>query len=105
VEEDVDRCAGCFHGINIKLTKAGGLTPARRMIDRARKLGLKVMVGCMTESSVGISAIGQLLPLLDYVDMDGSLLITEAGDVATGVRLDKGKAVFPDENGTGVRLR
>ena len=55
VEEDVPRCAGHFHGINIKLTKCGGLTPARRMIRRARELGLKVMVGCMTESTVGIA--------------------------------------------------
>ena len=74
VESDVDRCAGLFHGINIKLTKAGGLTPARRMIRRARELGLEVMVGCMNESSVGICAIAQLLPLLDYVDMDGAVL-------------------------------
>ena len=64
VEADVDRCGGCFHGINIKLVKCGGLTPARRMIARARQLGLKVMVGCMVESTVGISAIAQLLPLL-----------------------------------------
>jgi len=102
VEEDVQRCAGYFHGINIKLTKAGGLTPARRMIRRARELGLKVMVGCMAESTVGISAIGQLLPLLDYVDMDGATLITK--DVASGVRVEKGRAVFPAENGNGVRL-
>ncbi len=102
IEEDVERCAGHFHGINIKLTKAGGLTPARRMIARGRELGLRIMVGCMTESSVGISAIGQLLPLLDYVDMDGALLI--ARDIASGVRLEKGRAIFPDENGNGVRL-
>jgi len=101
-EEDVPRCAGYFHGINIKLTKAGGLTPARRMIDRARALGLRTMVGCMNESSVGISAIAQLLPLLDFVDMDGSVLI--ARDVATGVRLERGRAVFPDENGNGVQM-
>lgn len=100
--EDVERCAGLFHGINIKLTKAGGLTAARRMIDAARHHGLLVMVGCMSESSVGISAIGQLLPLLDYVDMDGAVLIAE--DIATGVRLEKGRPVFPDENGNGVRL-
>ncbi len=100
VEEDVPRCAGHFHGINIKLTKAGGLTPARRMIRQARELGLKVMVGCMAESTIGISAIGQLLPLLDYVDMDGAILIAE--DIAQGVRLDRGRAVFPPENGTGV---
>lgn len=102
IEEDVPRCAGFFHGINIKLTKAGGLTPARRMIARARELGLRVMVGCMSESTVGISAIAQLLPLLDHVDMDGALLI--ARDIATGVRLEKGRAVFPDENGNGVKL-
>lgn len=102
VEEDVGRCADCFHGINIKLTKAGGLTPARRMIVRARKLGLRVMVGCMNESSIGISAIAQLLPLLDYVDMDGAVLI--ARDIASGVRLEKGRAIFPHENGLGVRL-
>jgi L-Ala-D/L-Glu epimerase len=102
VEEDVPRCAGFFHGINIKLNKTGGLTPARRMIAEARELGLKVMVGCMCESSIGISAIGQLLPTLDYVDMDGAVLI--ARDVASGVRLDKGRAIFPDENGNGVRL-
>lgn len=102
VEEDVERCADCFSGINIKLTKAGGMTPARRMIARARELNLQVMVGCMTESTVGISAIGQLLPLLDHVDMDGAVLI--AKDVATGVHLEKGRAVFPETNGNGVEL-
>ena len=75
VEEDVPRCLGFFHGVNIKLVKCGGMTPARRMIDAARRLGLKVMIGCMTESTVGISAIAQFLPLLDYVDMDGAVLL------------------------------
>jgi L-alanine-DL-glutamate epimerase-like enolase superfamily enzyme len=102
VEKDVARCVGHFHGINIKLTKAGGLTPARRMIAQARELGLRVMVGCMNESTIGISAIAQLLPLLDYVDMDGALLIAE--DVASGVYLDKGWPILPNENGNGVRL-
>lgn len=102
VEEDVPRCAGYFTGINIKLTKAGGLTAGRRMVAEARRLGLKVMVGCMSESSVGISAIGQLLPLLDYVDMDGSLLIAE--DIADGVHLVKGKPVFPDVPGLGITM-
>ncbi len=102
VESDVDRCAGYFRGVNIKLGKCGGLTPARRMIARARQLGLKVMVGCFTESSVGISAIAQLLPLLDYVDMDGALLL--ADDVATGVTIDRGRVVYPQENGCGVEL-
>jgi L-alanine-DL-glutamate epimerase-like enolase superfamily enzyme len=102
VEADVERCSGYFHGINIKLSKAGGMTPARRMIHTARRLGLKVMMGCMTESTVGISAIAQFLPLLDYVDMDGAVLL--AKDSATGVRLERGRAIFPDDNGNGVRL-
>ena len=102
VEADVDQCAGYFHGVNIKLTKCGGLTPARRMIARARELNLRVMVGCMTESSVGISAIAQLLPLLDYADVDGAMLI--ANDPASGVTFEYGKVVYTNENGTGVKL-
>ena len=101
-ESDVDRCAGCFHGVNIKLVKCGGMTPARRMIARARQLDLRVMMGCMTESTVGISAVAQFLPLLDDVDMDGPLLL--ARDTAMGVTFDRGRVVFPDENGCGVRL-
>jgi L-alanine-DL-glutamate epimerase-like enolase superfamily enzyme len=102
VETDVDRCVDHFHGVNIKLMKCGGLTPARRMIDRARELGLTVMVGCMTESSVGISAIAQLLPLLDYVDMDGAVLLSK--DIASGVTIAKGRCIYPNENGNGVVL-
>ncbi|MBN1912179.1 MAG: dipeptide epimerase [Pirellulales bacterium] len=102
VPADVDRCEGHFHGINIKLMKCGGLTPARGMIDRARQLDLKVMIGCMTETTVGISAIAQLLPQLDYVDMDGALLLAE--DVATGVTIDLGRVSYPDVNGNGVRF-
>jgi L-alanine-DL-glutamate epimerase-like enolase superfamily enzyme len=102
VEPDVDRCHGHFHGVNIKLGKCGGLTPARRMIERARQLGMLVMGGCMTESSVGISAIAQLLPLLHYVDIDGALLL--AGDIATGVTFDHGICRFAGEDGCGVRL-
>jgi L-Ala-D/L-Glu epimerase len=101
-EEDVDRCAGRFHGVNIKLVKCGGLAAARRMVTRARELGLSVMAGCMTESTVGISALAQLLPLLDYVDMDGAVLL--AKDIATGVRLERGQCIYPQANGTGVKL-
>lgn len=103
LEEDVEKCKDHFHGINIKLTKCGGLTPARRMIDMGRKYGMKIMVGCMTESSVGISAIAQLLPLLDYVDMDGALLLDY--DVAEGVTIEDGAVTLPDKNGTGVSLK
>jgi L-alanine-DL-glutamate epimerase-like enolase superfamily enzyme len=102
VEADVPRCAGLFHGINIKLVKCGGLTPARRMIAKARELGLTVMVGCMTESSVGISAIAQLLPLLDYVDMDGAVLL--ARDIASGCRVERGICHFSEVPGTGAQL-
>lgn len=100
VESDVEKCANRFHIVNIKLVKCGGVTPARRMIATARKLGMKIMVGCMTESSVGISAIGHLLPLLDCVDMDGAFLLSN--DPADGVRIENGKAIYPDRNGTGV---
>lgn len=102
VEADVTRCAEVFDGVNIKLAKCGGLTPARRMISQARKLGLNVMCGCMTESSVGISAIAHLLPLLDYVDMDGALLISN--DPAQGVQLDQGQVKFTNQPGLGVTL-
>ncbi|RNL90604.1 dipeptide epimerase [Sinomicrobium pectinilyticum] len=103
VESDVEKCKDHFHGVNIKLTKCGGLTPARRMIEKAKSLDLKVMVGCMTESTVGISAIAQLLPQLDYVDMDGAMLLKS--DIATGVIIrDNGKVIFPKEPGSGVVL-
>lgn len=74
-ENDVALCNEHFHGINIKLTKCGGLTPAKRMIEEARQLNLKVMMGCMNETEIGSEAIAQFLPLLDYVDMDGPLLL------------------------------
>ncbi len=103
VEQDVERCSLHYNGINIKLTKCGGLTPARRMIRHARELGLKVMVGCMTESSVGISAIAQLLPQLDYVDMDGALLLKN--DIARGVCITpKALVVYPALGGSGVEM-
>jgi L-alanine-DL-glutamate epimerase-like enolase superfamily enzyme len=102
-EEDVQKCVGSFSGINIKLAKCGGITPALRMITEARKHKMSVMMGCMTESSIGISAIAQLLPLLDYVDMDGTMLI--ANDPADGVYLDKGKPVFANRPGIGAFLK
>lgn len=74
-EKDVALCKDHFHGINIKLTKCGGLTPAKRMIEEAKQLHLSVMMGCMNETEIGTEAISQFLPLLDYVDMDGPLLL------------------------------
>ncbi|MCP4193943.1 MAG: dipeptide epimerase [Planctomycetaceae bacterium] len=100
--EDVARCADRFHGVNIKLVKCGGLTPARRMIREAKQRGLKAMVGCMTESTVGISAIAQLLPLLDYVDMDGAALLSS--DIATGATVVDGHCQTGAGNGTGAQL-
>jgi L-alanine-DL-glutamate epimerase-like enolase superfamily enzyme len=101
-EEDIVKCHNHFHGVNVKLMKCGGITPGRRMVAEAKKLGLKVMVGCMTESTVGISAIAHLLPELDYVDMDGALLLAE--DIASGVTIKNGKTYYPDRTGTGVIL-
>ena len=72
------------------------------MIDKARELDMKVMVGCMNESSIGTAAIAQMLPLLDYVDMDGPLLLAE--DVAEGVKFDNGKVIYSDGYGLGVTV-
>ena len=100
---DVEKCSHYYNGINIKLTKCGGITPALRMIKKGKELGLKVMVGCMTESTVGISAIAQLSPQLDYVDMDGAMLLSK--DIAEGILIkDNGKLVFPKIGGSGITL-
>jgi L-alanine-DL-glutamate epimerase-like enolase superfamily enzyme len=99
--DDLDRCAEVFDGVNIKLVKCGGLTPARQMIGKAKHLGLQTMMGCMVESTIGISAIAQLAPQLDYVDMDGPYLIDKK--VGTGVELERGRIVYPEEGGTGVQ--
>ena len=102
-EADVEKCHLHFHGINIKLTKCSGITPARRMIARAKELDMKVMIGCMNESSVGTAAIAQLAPMLDYVDMDGPLLLAE--DIAEGVEFDKGKILFNGIPGLGINIQ
>jgi len=102
VESDVKKCAGLFHGVNVKLTKCGGLTPGKRMLEEAKSLGMKTMVGCMTESTVGISAIAHLLPLLDYVDMDGGLLLKK--DIAKGITITDGVISYADKNGIGTSL-
>ncbi len=99
-ESDVEKCKDHFHGINIKLTKCSGLTPARRMIRKARELDLKIMVGCMNESTIGSAAIAHLLPFIDHVDMDGPLLLEE--DVATGLGYDFGKIIYSNDPGLGI---
>ena len=99
-EQDVLKCKDHFHGINIKLTKCSGITPARRMIAQARELGMGVMIGCMNESTIGSAAVAHLLPFIDHVDMDGPLLLEE--DVATGIDFDYGKIIYSDKPGLGV---
>ena len=102
IESDVKKCHGLFHAINVKLVKAGGITPGLRMIHEAKSLGMKTMVGCMTESSVGITAIAHIAPLLDYVDMDGAMLL--AKDPARGVTITPEKVEFPKGNGIGAEI-
>ena len=102
LENDVEKCKGFFHGINIKLTKCSGITPAKRMIKKAKELDLKVMIGCMNETTIGTAAIAHLLPLLDFVDMDGPLLLAE--DIASGISYDFGKINYQDGPGLGIKL-
>lgn len=99
-EADVDACHGLFHGINIKLTKCSGITPALRMITRARELNLRIMLGCMNESTIGSAALAQMAPLADFLDMDGPLLLAE--DVATGLNYDFGKVTVDSSPGLGI---
>ena len=101
-EDEVKKCADGFHGINIKLTKCGGITPALRMIKEARALGLKVMMGSMNESTVGSAAVANLLPLLDEVDADGPLLLKE--DVAEGLIYENGIIKLSGGKGLGVKF-
>ena len=99
---DVYRCADVFQGINIKLMKCGGITPALQMIQIAKAKQLSIMAGCMTESTIGISNLTQLAPLLDYMDADGAMLLQN--DIATGVTFTNGKIVYARGNGSGAFL-
>ncbi len=100
---DVSSAAGVFDGINIKLMKCTGLAEARRMIARARELGLKVMLGCMTETSCAVTAAAQLAPLADWADLDGALLIRN--DPFEGMQVVDGRIVLPDRPGIGIVAR
>jgi len=103
-EHDVDKCHGYFHGINIKLTKCSGITPALRMVKRARELDMQVMMGSMNESSIGSAAIANFLPQIDHVDMDGPLLLSE--DLATGLEFNYGEVTLKGKAGLGlIRLK
>jgi L-alanine-DL-glutamate epimerase-like enolase superfamily enzyme len=98
---DIPKLAGAFDGVNVKLDKAGGILEAYRMIQVARSLGLKTMLGCMISSSVSVTAAAHLSPLVDYADLDGNLLI--ANDPFTGVLVEKGKLILPDRPGLGLQ--
>jgi L-alanine-DL-glutamate epimerase-like enolase superfamily enzyme len=98
---DVARCAERAHGINVKLAKSGGIREAVRMAHAARALGLGVMLGCMVESGLGISAGAQIASLCDHVDLDGNLLL--ADDPCPGVELHDGVQLPPSAPGLGVR--
>lgn len=100
---DVPKVAPHFDGINVKVDKAGGLLAAMRMIELARSLGLKVMIGCMVSSSVAVTAAAQLSPLVDYADLDGNLLIKN--DPYEGVLVEQGKLVLPNRPGLGLKAQ
>jgi L-alanine-DL-glutamate epimerase-like enolase superfamily enzyme len=98
--EDIPRVADCVDGINIKLMKCGGILPALKMIHVARAHNLRIMIGCMIESSLAITAAAHLTPLVDYADLDGHLLIDD--DIYDGVKVENGKLVLPERPGLGV---
>jgi L-Ala-D/L-Glu epimerase len=100
--KDIDSCTESFHGINIKLTKCSGITPALDMIAAARKKGLTIMLGCMNESSIGTAAMIHLSPLVDYFDADGPLLLKE--DLATGLVLENHIWQIPVGPGLGIQI-
>jgi L-alanine-DL-glutamate epimerase-like enolase superfamily enzyme len=89
-----------YSGVNIKLMKCGGLDAARNMINIARGLGMKVMIGCMTETSCAVTAAAQLSPLVDWCDLDGNLLISN--DIFDGIKIVEGKVTLPDRPGIGI---
>lgn len=97
---DIPKLAGAFDGINIKLAKCGGIAPALQLIATARAHGLKILLGCMVETSLGIAAALAIAPLVDWIDLDGSLLI--GNDPFVGLRLDGGRLALPEGPGLGV---
>ena len=97
---EIPRLVNAFDGINVKLDKAGGVLEAYRMIQIAKSLGMKTMLGCMISSSVSVTAAAHLSPLVDYADLDGNLLI--ANDPYVGVTVQNGKLMLPDRPGLGL---
>jgi L-alanine-DL-glutamate epimerase-like enolase superfamily enzyme len=101
--DDIPRIVGCVDGINVKLMKCGGLRHALKMIHVARAHNLRIMIGCMIESSLAITAAAHLTPLVDYADLDGALLIDN--DPYDGVTVVDGKLVLPDRPGLGIHTK
>lgn len=101
---DIPPLVGAVDGVNIKLAKCGGLREAIRIVHAARAHGMKVMIGCMIESTLGIAAAIQLTPLVDYVDLDGAALLAEDPFVGPGMEMD-GRLRFNDGAGLGVQSR
>lgn len=97
---DVPKLQGVYTGINIKLMKCTGMREAKQMAELARSLDMKVMLGCMTETSCAISAAAQLGPLVDWADLDGALLI--GNDIFDGMTVENGKCILPDRPGIGI---
>jgi L-Ala-D/L-Glu epimerase len=97
---DVRKAWGVFDGINIKLMKCTGMREAHKMITLARALDMKVMLGCMTETSCAISAAAQLSPLVDWADLDGAVLIKN--DLFDGATIVDGKVTLTEKPGIGV---
>lgn len=98
--KDIKNVAGAYSGINIKLMKCTGMHEAWKMLNYARAIGMKVMVGCMTETSCAVSAAAQLSPAVDFADLDGNLLISN--DRFKGMEVVKGKITLPNRPGIGV---
>ena len=97
---DIPGIKGAYHGINIKLMKCSGMREAWKMANYAKAEGMRVMVGCMTETSCAVSAAAQLSPLADFADLDGNLLITN--DLFDGMQVVNGKITLPDRPGIGI---
>jgi L-Ala-D/L-Glu epimerase len=97
---DLEKIKGVYLGVNIKLMKTGGIRQAHQMIKRAKELNLRIMLGCMTETSCAITAASHLSPLVDWVDLDGAELISN--DLFNGMKIKNGKIVIPDLPGLGV---
>ncbi len=101
IAADLEKVSGSYSGINVKLMKCGGMREACTIIKTARAFGMKVMIGCMTETSCAVTAAAQLTPLADWADLDGNLLIKN--DLFSGIRIEKGRVILPGQPGIGIR--